>query len=75
LGEAKDASRLARRLGKFLTAVSSGGGVGGRGVAGKGFGTGSGVALEEAHGGVPGAGEQHRGVGAALGVVGQRRVA
>jgi len=75
LGEAKGASRLTRPLGEYLPAASPGGGVGGRGVAGEGFGTGSGVALEGAHGGVSGPGEQHRGVGAALGVVGQRGMA
>jgi len=66
---------LTRPLGEFLPAASSGGGVGGCDVAGEGFETGSGVALEGVHGGVPGPSEQHRGVGAVLGVVGQRRMA
>ena len=75
LGEARGAGQLAQPLGEFLAAGwSSGGGVGGCGVAGEGFGAGVGVALEGAHGGVPGPGEQLRGVGAALGVVGQSRV-
>jgi hypothetical protein len=75
LGEARGAGRLTRPLGESLAAASSGGGVGGRGVAGEGFGAGSGVALEGAHGGVSGPSEQHRGVGAALGIVGKRGMA
>ncbi len=74
-GRQRGAGRLARPLGGFLAAASSCGGVGGCGVAGEGFGTGSGVPLKGAHGGVPGPGEQHRGVGATLSVVGQCRVA
>src|SRR4051812_34532047 len=54
--------------------LATGGRVAGGDVGGDGFRSGSGVAAQGAHGGVPGTAEQGRGAGAVLGFVGEHRV-